>query len=72
MAIYEYRCPVCETTFELRRAVGDAAFEATCPVGHAGARRVLSVFATAGRGASSEPASRGGCGGNCACAAGPR
>ncbi len=67
MAIYEYRCRDCETLFEFAQPFGHAAEQVTCPSGHVGARRVLSVFATAGRGAP--PAPTGGCGANCACAA---
>ncbi|MGO8877113.1 MAG: FmdB family zinc ribbon protein [Acidimicrobiales bacterium] len=74
MPIYEFRCSGCEARFEARRPseLSDAAPPA-CPSGHVSTRRVLSVFATAGK-ASSGPAAAagdfggGGCGPGCACA----
>ncbi len=69
MPLYEYRCPTCESTFELRRPMAESGAEATCPDGHRGATRVLSVFAAVGAGApgasASPPATP--CGGSCAC-----
>ncbi|MGO9560440.1 MAG: FmdB family zinc ribbon protein [Acidimicrobiales bacterium] len=72
MPIYEFRCSECDTRFEQKRSAAE--FDApapACPNGHAATRRVLSVFATAGVGASSgpAPAAGGGCGPGCACAA---
>lgn len=71
MPIYEYRCATCDESFELRRPVGESQSAATCSSGHP-ARRVLSVFATVGGGApeAAAPMASGGCGANCACAAG--
>ena len=69
MPLYEYRCTECDVVFEARRAMDDADAPVACPDGHAGARRLLSVFAAAGRataGATSGPPA-GGCGGGCAC-----
>lgn len=73
MPFYEYRCEICDTRFELRRSVDESSAPATCPNGHAHARRLLSVFATAGR-SGSEPAAPpvgggGCCGGSCGCGA---
>ncbi|MGD0084151.1 MAG: zinc ribbon domain-containing protein [Acidimicrobiales bacterium] len=76
MPIYEFRCSECEVRFEARRPVDQSdAVAPACPNGHATTRRVLSVFATAGRAAASGlpsggdlPASGGGCGPGCACA----
>ena len=48
MALYEYLCRDCETTFEVRRAMGDADSGATCPSGHTDVRRKLSMFASVG------------------------
>lgn len=76
MPLYEYHCEVCESRFELRRTTADSAAPATCPAGHGQVRRLLSVFATAGRSGSgpapmSIPGGGGGggcCGGGCGCA----
>lgn len=71
MPLYDFRCPKCDDRFELRRSMAEADDPATCPAGHAGARRLLAVFAStgkAGSGSSSTPMpSGGGCGGHCAC-----
>jgi len=76
MPIYEFRCSDCGRRFEARRPAeqSDAAAPA-CPDGHTATRRILSVFATAGRSGSSDVAaegafsdSAGGCGPGCACA----
>ena len=50
MALYEYVCSDCGTSFELRRAMGDGDRAVTCPSGHTEVRRKLSVFASVGRG----------------------
>jgi putative FmdB family regulatory protein len=73
MATYEYRCPTCDARFELRRPMSDSSEPATCPDGHIGAVRLLSVFASVSNGApglSSPPAFGGGggpCGPACGC-----
>ncbi|MEN9823305.1 MAG: FmdB family zinc ribbon protein [Ilumatobacteraceae bacterium] len=75
MPLYEFRCRTCDDTFELRRSMSESNDPATCPQGHDGAVRLLSVFANHGGGPSTGsapniPAPRvgGGCGGGCACA----
>lgn len=73
MPLYEYRCRECDARFELRRPMDDADAPVTCPTGHEAGRRLLSVFAAAGRATSSSsdaPAApmAGGCGAGCACA----
>ena len=73
MPLYEFRCRVCDEVFEERRPMSEASAPATCPQGHDGAVRLLSVFASVGASggspAPSAPAPRpGGCGGACACA----
>lgn len=72
MALYEYRCRSCESTFEVRRPMAEANEPATCPDGHPGAVRLLSVFASVGGGAPSgssmpapAPMAGGCCGGGC-------
>jgi putative FmdB family regulatory protein len=72
MPLYEYFCRRCGSKFELIRPMANSDAAATCPNGHAGAMRTLSVFATVGRateGAAYEAPSGGGCacGGACAC-----
>jgi putative FmdB family regulatory protein len=67
MALYEYRCRTCDTTFELRRPMSESNAPATCPEGHDGAVRVLSVFASVGAASGPPPAPAGPCGGSCAC-----
>jgi putative FmdB family regulatory protein len=54
MPLYEYYCTTCENRFELLRSLdrGDARDE-TCPAGHPGAKKVLSVFATVTSGGDS-------------------
>ena len=74
MPLYEFRCPICDDTFEARRPMAEASDPIECPQGHLGSRRLLSMFASVG-GASSAPApaaaprpSGGGCcGGMCGC-----
>ncbi|MEE9285261.1 MAG: zinc ribbon domain-containing protein [Dehalococcoidia bacterium] len=48
MPLYEYHCRTCGETFEVRRPMSQVAVEEVCPEGHAGAKRVLSTFATVG------------------------
>ncbi len=74
MALYEYVCSDCDTSFELRRAMGDSDRAVTCPSGHTEVRRKLSVFASVGVAANAGtdqpgPISRAGgcCGGACGC-----
>lgn len=71
VAVYEYVCRACDTSFELRRAMSDADSRVTCPQGHADVRRRLSVFAAVGSGGSEvSPAGApagGCCGGACGC-----
>ena len=73
MAVYEYRCQVCDARFEARRAMSEAASPVECPAGHTDTTRLLSVFASVGTlrprqvvPTSAPPA--GGCGPGCACA----
>lgn len=74
MPTYEYRCPECDTSFEVRRPMSESSDPVDCPNGHVGARRLLSVFASVGGAAPSAPASNPaprashGCGGGmCGC-----
>lgn len=73
MPVYEYRCTTCDTAFELRRSMSESNEPASCPSGHAGAKRLLSVFASVGGGPSTAgapapmPTAARGCGGACAC-----
>jgi putative FmdB family regulatory protein len=56
MPLYEFRCKTCDATFEERRSMSAANEPATCPAGHDGAVRLLSVFASVGASAGSSPA----------------
>ena len=72
MPLYEYYCRTCSAKFELLRPMSRADEQATCPEGHRGGARTLSVFATVGKGAEGgyESASGSGCacgGGGCGC-----
>jgi len=68
MPLYEYRCPKCRTTFETLRPMREASSAATCPKGHAGAERVVSLVASRTYGDGNEAFSMGG--GGCACGGG--
>ncbi len=69
MAVYEYYCTVCESTFEKLVSMSAATASTQCPEGHEGAKRKLSVVASLGRGDDSMPMMGGGCacGGACSC-----
>ncbi len=71
MPLYEYYCPKCTSKYELLRSMGRAEDAATCPKGHAGGTRTLSLFATVGKGdASSLDAGSMATGGGCGCGGG--
>jgi putative FmdB family regulatory protein len=57
MPLYEYYCSQCETRFELLRPMSRSDRSATCPNGHEGAQRVVSVFSAVSKGAGGETAS---------------
>jgi putative FmdB family regulatory protein len=70
--LYDFRCRTCGDTFEVRRAMADAAAPATCPAGHADTVKLMSLVAVGGRaeGGAAAPAPAGGggcCGGACGC-----
>jgi putative FmdB family regulatory protein len=78
MPTYEFRCKTCDSVFEERRSMSESNAPATCPEGHPGAVRLLSVFASVGGRQASSTSSAdvaaamsapraGGCGGGCAC-----
>ena len=50
MPVYEYRCQTCDTRFEARRPMSEAAAPINCPDGHIDTTRLLSVFASVGHG----------------------
>lgn len=70
--LYEFRCRTCDETFEVRRPMSESGDPATCPHGHEGAVRLLSVFANVGGSAAAPaaaaPRPAGGCGAGCGCA----
>jgi putative FmdB family regulatory protein len=70
MPLYEYVCEKCETRFERLRRISAIDDPATCPEGHTGGRRVVSVFAALTKNSNGEANSLGGggcggCGGGC-------
>ncbi|ONH26142.1 FmdB family zinc ribbon protein [Pseudofrankia asymbiotica] len=75
MPRYDYRCRVCDASFEVRRGIHEdtPASSVSCPAGHSETSRVFSAVAVS-RGAAaplgaSVPAGGGGgcCGGGCGC-----
>lgn len=73
MPLYEYYCQPCQEKFEMLRSMGRADETTSCPEGHPGATRVLSLIArpAGGDGFDFEAEAEGGggcCGGNCGCA----
>jgi putative FmdB family regulatory protein len=73
--VYDYRCRSCEKVFEQRTSL-DGADDVVCPDGHDDVKRLLSVFAVAGRATPSAgssgsaapmPSGGGCCGGGCGC-----
>ena len=69
MPLYEYRCRVCDSSFQLLRAITTADEAAPCPAGHTDTIRALSLVAPMRRAdAVAMPAAGGGCcGGACGC-----
>ncbi len=76
MPLYEYFCTRCASKYELLRPIDRGDEPATCPQGHGGGSRVLSLFATVSKGEGGSDAdfgampSSGGCacgGGGCGC-----
>jgi putative FmdB family regulatory protein len=73
MPLYEYYCPRCAAKYELLRPMERSDEPGTCPRGHGGGARTLSLFATVARGDGSsieQPVGGGGCacgGGGCGC-----
>jgi len=67
--LYEYYCPRCAAKFEQLRPMSQSDDPATCPKGHRGGARTVSVFAAVTKDASGayEPMSPGG---GCACGGG--
>ncbi len=60
MPLYEYCCPQCQTRFELLRSMSRSNDPATCPNGHGGGQRLLSVFSAVSKGAGGETEPIGG------------
>ena len=70
MPLYEYYCPRCAAKFELLRPMSQCDEPTTCPEGHRGGTRTLSVFASVSRASGvyeQAPSS-----GACACGGGGR
>lgn len=77
MPLYEYYCTKCGAKYELLRSMSRSDDPATCPKGHKGGARTLSLFASvtnksgdAGFPGAYDGGNGGGgcgCGGSCAC-----
>ncbi|MEV0332071.1 zinc ribbon domain-containing protein [Nocardia sp. NPDC050717] len=73
MPNYSFRCRSCGDTFDVNRPMAQASDPAACPAGHDDTVKLLTTFATTGRGAAPapvaapRPAAGGGCcgGGGC-------
>ncbi|MGV9821063.1 FmdB family zinc ribbon protein [Nocardia xishanensis] len=72
MPNYSFRCRSCGDTFEVNRPMAQSSDPAACPRGHDDTVKLLTTFATVGRGgggapqAPTPPPSGGGCcGGGC-------
>lgn len=70
MPLYEYYCPTCPQKFELLRPMSRSEEPATCPKGHPGASRVVSLFASFAKDAGGSVTAIGGGRGCAACAGG--
>lgn len=73
MPLYEYYCSRCAAKFELLRPLSRIDEAATCPAGHGGATRALSMFAVRTDNAGSwagDSAEMPSAGGGCACGGG--
>jgi len=67
MPLYEYYCQTCGSRFERLRPMSRADEAVTCPQGHPGAQRVLSLFASFSKGAEGNTTPLGGSSGCAAC-----
>ncbi|MPZ22041.1 MAG: zinc ribbon domain-containing protein [Dehalococcoidia bacterium] len=78
MPLYEYYCPKCNEKFEMLRSISRADEETSCPSGHPGSTRILSLVARPATGdefgdlgdlGGFDGGSTGGCacGGACSC-----
>ncbi len=65
MPLYEYYCPRCDRKFELLRSMSRSDETATCPSGHEGAERVISVFSALTKSAAGEVSSVASACGSC-------
>ncbi|HEY9473833.1 MAG TPA: zinc ribbon domain-containing protein [Mycobacteriales bacterium] len=75
MPRYDYRCRICQTTFELSRPMADASAPANCPHGHAETIKLPSAVAVSGARQTAGAGAAGGggggcCGGSCGCGCG--
>ena len=71
MPLYEYYCTKCASKYELLRPMSRGDEPGTCPNGHSGGARTLSMFAAVSKteGGGFEPMASGG-GGGCGCGGG--
>lgn len=69
MPLYEYYCRRCKARFELLRPMSRSSEPATCPAGHPGAGRTVSLFSASSQQDGGGQMALGGGGGCAACAA---
>jgi putative FmdB family regulatory protein len=67
MPLYEYFCPKCAAKYELLRPIGRGEDPGTCPKGHGGGARTLSMFAAVTKGGSTTEMMGAPSGGGCGC-----
>ncbi len=70
MPLYEYYCTKCTAKYELLRPMSRSDESATCPSGHGGGTRTLSMFAAVSKGANETSMPMPSSGGGCACGGG--
>jgi putative FmdB family regulatory protein len=70
MPLYEYFCPKCASKYELLRPISRSDDAGTCPKGHGGGARTLSMFAAVTKGRSANEMMDASSGGGCGCGGG--
>ena len=72
MAVYEFRCRECGSTFEVNRPMQQASDPVDCPDGHSDTVKLLNAVGLGGKARTAQPTGRsmpaprpGGSGGGC-------
>lgn len=58
MAVYEFRCRECGSTFEVNRPMQQASDPVDCPDGHTDTVKLLSAIALGGKARTAQPTGR--------------